>query len=70
MEVNQTKQKQDQKTMTDRGLTAEPQAGALKGEIERTKLGEEENPFLRRSKVAHTHQRGKGHSTGLGRISE
>ncbi|CAH1384880.1 unnamed protein product [Tenebrio molitor] len=36
MEVNQTKQKQDQKTMTDRGLTAEPQAGALKGEIERT----------------------------------
>jgi hypothetical protein len=60
MEVNQTKQKQDQKTMTDRGLTAEPQAGALKGEIERTELGEEENPFLRRSKVAHTPPKREG----------
>jgi hypothetical protein len=55
MEVNQTKQKQDQKTMTDRGLTAEPQAGALKGEIERTELGEEENPFLRRCSVTKRH---------------
>lgn len=56
--------------MTDRGLTAEPQAGALKdetGEPEKTGRGEEENPFLRKGKVAHTPPKRDG---SLDRINE
>jgi hypothetical protein len=56
--------------LTDRGLTAEPQAGALKdetGEPEKTGRGEEENPFLRKGKVAHTPPKRDG---SLDRINE
>jgi hypothetical protein len=68
--MDDNKAKLDQKTLTDRGLTAEPQAGALKdetGEPEKTGRGEEENPFLRKGKVAHTPPKRDG---SLDRINE